>query len=187
MADGSSIPFDQDDGNSTRAILMTLMLATPLKPLARLRQTRRRKRPPRIRRKGAVPPGYDWPTHGGYLGCLLSLIASCLIGGFLGTTLFAALGYSHGCPQGRRGSADSRGIPWVLPSDSAALAGYLASDTTGNTHRPGQSETSLSRMSPIHPEKRAAPGETDRTATVRQAWRHGRATLARIHMPIDTR
>jgi hypothetical protein len=43
--------------------------------------------------EGAVPPGYDWPTHGGYLGCLLSLIASCLIGGFLGTTLFAALNY----------------------------------------------------------------------------------------------
>jgi hypothetical protein len=43
--------------------------------------------------EGAVPPGYDWPTHGGYLGCLLSLIASCLIGGFLGSTLFAALSY----------------------------------------------------------------------------------------------
>jgi hypothetical protein len=43
--------------------------------------------------EGAVPPGYDWPTHGGYLGCLLSLMASCLIGGFLGSTLFAALSY----------------------------------------------------------------------------------------------
>jgi hypothetical protein len=43
--------------------------------------------------EGAVPPGYDWPTHGGYLGCLISLIASCLIGGFLGSTLFAALSY----------------------------------------------------------------------------------------------
>jgi ABC-type branched-subunit amino acid transport system permease subunit len=32
--------------------------------------------------EGAVPPGYDWPTHGGYLGCLLGLMASCLIGGF---------------------------------------------------------------------------------------------------------
>ncbi len=82
-----------------RAILMTLMLATPLKPLARLRQTRRLKRPQRIREEGAVPPGYDWPTHGGYLGCLLSLMASCLIGGFLGTTLFAALGYSHAVPK----------------------------------------------------------------------------------------
>jgi hypothetical protein len=43
--------------------------------------------------EGAVPPGYDWPTHGGYLGCLLSLMASCLIGGFLGSTVFAALSY----------------------------------------------------------------------------------------------
>lgn len=41
--------------------------------------------------EGAVPPGYDWPTHGGYLGCLLSLIVSVLIGGFLGSTLFATL------------------------------------------------------------------------------------------------
>jgi ABC-type branched-subunit amino acid transport system permease subunit len=32
--------------------------------------------------EGAVPPGYDWPTHGGYLGCLLGLMAACLIGGF---------------------------------------------------------------------------------------------------------
>ncbi|MGO8949858.1 MAG: hypothetical protein ACLQUY_19820 [Ktedonobacterales bacterium] len=49
--------------------------------------------------EGAVPPGYDWPTHGGYLGCLLSLVASCLVGGFLGTTLFAALGYWHVLPS----------------------------------------------------------------------------------------
>jgi hypothetical protein len=43
--------------------------------------------------EGAVPPGYDWPTHGGYLGCLLSVIASCLIGGFLGSTFFSALSH----------------------------------------------------------------------------------------------
>lgn len=49
--------------------------------------------------EGAVPPGYDWPTHGGYLGCLLSLMASCLIGGFLGSTLFAALSYHQILPQ----------------------------------------------------------------------------------------
>ena len=41
--------------------------------------------------EGAVPPGYDWPTHGGYLGCLLGVIAACLIGGFLGSTFFSAL------------------------------------------------------------------------------------------------
>ena len=43
------------------------------------------------RHEGAVPPGYDWPTHGGYLGCLLGVIASCLIGGFLGSTYFSTL------------------------------------------------------------------------------------------------
>lgn len=41
--------------------------------------------------EGAVPPGYDWPTHGGYLGCLLGLIASCLLTGFLGSTLVAVV------------------------------------------------------------------------------------------------
>ena len=45
--------------------------------------------------EGAVPPGYDWPTHGGYLGCLIGLVASLLVGGFLGTTIFAALSYSR--------------------------------------------------------------------------------------------
>lgn len=40
---------------------------------------------------GAVPPGYDWPTHGGYLGCLLGMMPACLIGGFLGSTFVAWL------------------------------------------------------------------------------------------------
>lgn len=40
---------------------------------------------------GAVPPGYDWPTHGGYLGCLLGLMPACLVGGFLGSTFVAFL------------------------------------------------------------------------------------------------
>ena len=38
--------------------------------------------------EGAVPPGYDWPTHGGYLGCLLAQLPACLIGGFIGSTLY---------------------------------------------------------------------------------------------------
>jgi len=37
--------------------------------------------------EGAVPPGYDWPTHGGYLGCLLGLVMACVLGGFLGSFL----------------------------------------------------------------------------------------------------
>lgn len=48
---------------------------------------------------GAVPPGYDWPTHGGYLGCLLGSIASVLVGAFLSTTLFAALSVSDVLPR----------------------------------------------------------------------------------------
>ena len=40
---------------------------------------------------GAVPPGYDWPTHGGYLGCLLGMMPACLVGGFLGSTFIAWL------------------------------------------------------------------------------------------------
>lgn len=35
--------------------------------------------------EGAVPPGYDWPTHGGYLGCLLGLMVACIVGGLLGS------------------------------------------------------------------------------------------------------
>ncbi|HET9981480.1 MAG TPA: hypothetical protein VFQ32_13610, partial [Ktedonobacterales bacterium] len=38
---------------------------------------------------GAVPPGYDWPTHGGYLGCLLAMMPACLIAGFLSSTFVA--------------------------------------------------------------------------------------------------
>ncbi|MGH2505564.1 MAG: hypothetical protein ACRDID_23885, partial [Ktedonobacterales bacterium] len=26
------------------------------------------------RYRGATPPGYDWPTHGGYLGCLIGVM-----------------------------------------------------------------------------------------------------------------
>lgn len=48
--------------------------------------------------EGATPPGYDWPTHGGYLGCLLGVIASCLIGGFVGSTLFPALAHYNFVP-----------------------------------------------------------------------------------------
>lgn len=47
--------------------------------------------PPPDPYEGAVPPGYDWPTHGGYLGCLLGTMAACAISGFLGGTWFAIL------------------------------------------------------------------------------------------------
>lgn len=49
--------------------------------------------------EGATPPGYDWPTHGGYLGCLLAVMFSCLLAplgyivvGFLGAYLAGPLG-----------------------------------------------------------------------------------------------
>lgn len=48
--------------------------------------------------EGAVPPGYDWPTHGGYLGCLLGVMASCLIGGFVGSTMFPAFAHFNLMP-----------------------------------------------------------------------------------------
>ncbi len=37
--------------------------------------------------EGATPPGVDWPTHGGSLGCLMGLVTACILGGFLGTFL----------------------------------------------------------------------------------------------------
>jgi hypothetical protein len=48
--------------------------------------------------EGAVPPGYDWPTHGGYLGCLLGLIGACIAGGFIGSSLLAALTHYQWVP-----------------------------------------------------------------------------------------
>jgi hypothetical protein len=41
--------------------------------------------------EGAVPPGYDWPTHGGYLGCLVGSIAGCLLTAFVSANLFSFL------------------------------------------------------------------------------------------------
>ncbi len=31
----------------------------------------------------------DWPTHGGYLGCLMGMFVGCILAGFLGSTLIA--------------------------------------------------------------------------------------------------
>jgi hypothetical protein len=46
--------------------------------------------PPEDEVEGATPPGYDWPTHGGYLGCLMGVMAGVLFGGFIGANIFAA-------------------------------------------------------------------------------------------------
>ncbi|SRR5690349_7489374 len=72
---------------------------------------------PRDPHEGAVPPGYDWPTHGGYLGCLIGLMASCLIGAFLGSTLFAALSCSSPIP----GDTLVQGCRPLLPGVVSAL------------------------------------------------------------------
>jgi len=74
-------------------------------------------RDPRDPYEGAVPPGYDWPTHGGYLGCLIGLMASCLIGAFLGSTLFAALSCSSPIP----GDTLIQGCRPLLPGIVSAL------------------------------------------------------------------
>lgn len=51
------------------------------------------------RYRGATPPGYDWPTHGGYLGCLIGVMTATLLAplgyivfGFLGALLALPLG-----------------------------------------------------------------------------------------------
>lgn len=51
------------------------------------------------RYRGATPPGYDWPTHGGYLGCLLGVMIACVLAplgyilfGFVGAFLVHPLG-----------------------------------------------------------------------------------------------
>jgi hypothetical protein len=43
---------------------------------------------------GAVPPGYDWPTHGGYLGCVMGVVVGLVVGGFLGSLLIGLLSVS---------------------------------------------------------------------------------------------
>ena len=45
--------------------------------------------PPEQEVEGAVPPGYDWPTHGGYLGCLVGTLAACPIVGFIAANVWA--------------------------------------------------------------------------------------------------
>lgn len=61
--------------------------------------------------EGAVPPGYDWPTHGGYLGCLLGLMAACITGGFLGSLVVGLISVS---PLGMLVSAPAARITLIL-------------------------------------------------------------------------
>lgn len=67
--------------------------------------------------EGAVPAGYDWPTHGGYLGCLLGVMASCLLAAFFGSTVFAALRCSSPIP----GDPTVNGCRALLPGSVTIL------------------------------------------------------------------
>ncbi|MGZ3676821.1 MAG: hypothetical protein ACXVCO_21155, partial [Ktedonobacterales bacterium] len=48
--------------------------------------------------EGAVPPGYDWPTHGGYLGCLMGVVTLSVVGTLIAAPLLAVLTYSEVVP-----------------------------------------------------------------------------------------
>jgi hypothetical protein len=67
--DGESRPLKQSDVESTASGALSA--------------------PPEDEFEGATPPGYDWPTHGGYLGCLMGVMAGVLLGGFLGANLLS--------------------------------------------------------------------------------------------------
>jgi hypothetical protein len=54
--------------------------------------------PPEDEFEGATPPGYDWPTHGGYLGCLMGVMAGVLLGGFLGANLLSFIYIDRNLP-----------------------------------------------------------------------------------------
>lgn len=73
--------------------------------------------------EGAVPPGYDWPTHGGYLGCLLGVMASCLLGGFVGSTMFPALAHYNLVPGWVAGLLTL--VVYVLLVGGIGRLGYL--------------------------------------------------------------
>lgn len=69
--------------------------------------------------EGAVPPGYDWPTHGGYLGCLFGLIVSCLLCGLVGAPI-AEFSDNHLMP-----AALAIGITLLLAAIFAVILGRV--------------------------------------------------------------
>ncbi len=74
---------------------------------------------PDVEAEGAVPPGYDWPTHGGYLGCLLGLMVSCIVGGFIGSSIAAALVHYNWTSGGA--------VAWVVAAIYVATIAVLCS------------------------------------------------------------
>lgn len=75
MPDQPTLPPTPEDPSSDQA--HTLSADSPLEP------------PAEDPYEGAVPPGYDWPTHGGYLGCLCGMFVSFLVFGLIGANLFS--------------------------------------------------------------------------------------------------
>lgn len=41
--------------------------------------------------EGAIPPGEEWMTHGGYLGCLIAITFGCLLASFVASPLVRGL------------------------------------------------------------------------------------------------
>jgi hypothetical protein len=89
------------------------MAPAAARPLEGTQRTQRPEDP----HEGAVPAGYDWPTHGGYLGCLLGVMASCLLAAFFGSTVFAALRCSSPIP----GDPTLKGCRALLPGSVTIL------------------------------------------------------------------
>lgn len=77
------------------------------------------------RYRGATPPGYDWPTHGGYLGCLLGVMIACLLAP-LGYILFGFVGAFLVHPLGGVGVALA-----VIITVAAYLAVFVALSRLG--------------------------------------------------------
>ncbi|HEV2235753.1 MAG TPA: hypothetical protein VGR57_03745 [Ktedonobacterales bacterium] len=75
---------------------------------------------------GAVPPGYDWPTHGGYLGCVMGVVVGLVLGGFLGSFLIGLLSVSPlaGLVSGAAGRITLLALAFFATLIAAGRVGY---------------------------------------------------------------
>ncbi len=42
---------------------------------------------------------FEWPTHGGYLGCLMGMFIGCVLAGFLSSTIISFVHFVRGTAQ----------------------------------------------------------------------------------------
>ncbi len=42
---------------------------------------------------------FEWPTHGGYLGCLMGMFIGCVLAGFLSSTIISFVHFVRGTSQ----------------------------------------------------------------------------------------